>query len=474
MFDDEMPYSSYLITGGLGFLGTETITKLFQSSTCKIIVLDNLLGQSDLARIPSSIRDSERFSFVIGDVVNEQLVLKTLRDYEVDCLIDFASHAGCAIAQSPVKGARNAIQGVTHVLEACRNYKHLKSYLLVSGQSVYGSNFSQSESEPLSPTCIEGAALMGAEAMLHSYVVSYRLPLAIVRLSNGIVVPNMMEKVGKLERAVNLITASDVVLGILLAADRPGNAEVWNVGGKMDYSPVEIKKLLSGETSTLSSTNSIFKTDKITKELGFGTTGNVIAALRDSTKVVMTKSSTKSTAKILVYGGKGWIGQQFVELLHKEGVAFEVATTRPGFDKDDLIKEEIVCVAPSHIVCMIGRTQGEGINSIAYLEGGPDKLKLNMRDNLYAPWILASICEKMNIHFTYLGTGCLFKYDQEHTFDGLGYTEEDVGNYDGTSYSVVKSFTDRLLRHFKNTLQCRIRLPVNYEADSRNLVAKVR
>lgn len=53
------------------------------------------------------------------------------------------------------------------------------------------------------------------------------------------------------------------------------------------------------------------------------------------------------------------------------------------------------------------------------------------------------------------------------------FEEEDVANYDGTSYSAMKGFTDRLLRHFDNTLQCRIRLPVNYEADSRNLVAKV-
>nr|CDJ86595.1 NAD dependent epimerase/dehydratase [Haemonchus contortus] len=53
------------------------------------------------------------------------------------------------------------------------------------------------------------------------------------------------------------------------------------------------------------------------------------------------------------------------------------------------------------------------------------------------------------------------------------FKEEDTSNYDGTSYSVVKGYTDRLLRHFDNTLQCRIRLPVNYELDSRNLVAKL-
>ncbi|KHJ91488.1 hypothetical protein OESDEN_08643, partial [Oesophagostomum dentatum] len=170
---------------------------------------------------------------------------------------------------------------------------------------------------------------------------------------------------------------------------------------------------------------------------------------------------------------KGCIGKQFVELLQKEGVAYAEATTRPGTDADDVIRDEIIRAAPSHVVSMLGRTQGEGNNSVTYLEGGPDKLKVNVRDNLYAPWILASLCERMNIHFTYLGTGCLFKYNEEHPVDGAGYKEEDIGNYDGTSYSAVKGFTDRLLRQFDNTLQCRIRLPVNYEADNRNLVAKL-
>uniref|UniRef100_A0A158PBF2 RmlD_sub_bind domain-containing protein n=1 Tax=Angiostrongylus cantonensis TaxID=6313 RepID=A0A158PBF2_ANGCA len=181
----------------------------------------------------------------------------------------------------------------------------------------------------------------------------------------------------------------------------------------------------------------------------------------------------QSTFKILLYGSKGWIGQQFVELLKKESVDFVEAKTRPGTDFDDVVKDEIVHVAPSHVISMIGRTHGEDIDSIDYLEGDASKLKINIRDNLYAPWILASLCEKSRLHFTYLGTGCLFKYDNEHRIDGPGYKEEDIGNFIGNSYSVVKGFTDRLLRHFPNTLQCRIRLPVNYETDTRNLVAKL-
>ncbi|VDK52400.1 unnamed protein product [Cylicostephanus goldi] len=264
----------------------------------------------------------------------------------------------------------------------------------------------------------------------------------------------------------------DAVQGILLAAELAKTAEVWNIGGDNDYSIDEMRQVLDGKNVTPSPCPSSLSSEKAKKDLGYEAHGNELKALA-SLSAPMTLQPAGSAAKILLYGSRGWIGRQFVELLQKEGVAYVEAKTRPGTDADEVIREEMVQVAPSHVMSMIGRTHGEGVNSIAYLEGGPDKLKLNMRDNLYAPWILASLCEKMNIHFTYLGTGCLFKYDAEHPIDGPGYKEDDVGNYDGTSYSAVKCFTDRLLRHFDNTLQCRIRLPVNYEPDNRNLVAKV-
>lgn len=67
------------------------------------------------------------------------------------------------------------------------------------------------------------------------------------------------------------------------------------------------------------------------------------------------------TAKILIFGGHGWIGKQFIELLEsRSDVKFQLATSRPGTDQDSMVEEDIVMAAPSHIVCMIGRTHGTG------------------------------------------------------------------------------------------------------------------
>ncbi|KJH45658.1 NAD dependent epimerase/dehydratase family protein [Dictyocaulus viviparus] len=444
--------------------------------------------------IPQHIRDSGRFTLVIGDTCNRQLVHRILKEnaVRVDIIIDCASRAKCAIDRSPTSGARNAIQGLTYVLNAVREYGHLQRYVYGEAENV--------ESAFLAPITWCGAALMSCEALLHSYVISYNLPLAIVRLSHGVINSNLKDRLENCE-TINLITMKDSVNGILLAVEQAENAEVWNIGGPNDYSTKEVKQLLHGTITELTAVPSKFSCKKAFDELQYSAKDDVQTALRSQIRHVTKPMST--TFKILLFGSKGWIGQQFVELLKNEGVEFVESTTRPGSDSDDTVRDEIIRIAPSHVISMIGRTHGEGVNSIAYLEGDASKLKLNVRDNLYAPWILASVnsiaylegdasklklnvrdnlyapwilaslCEKLHLHFTYLGTGCLFKYDDEHPVNGVGYKEEDVGNYMGTSYSVVKGYTDRLLRYFSNTLQCRIRLPVNYDADNRNLVVKM-
>ena len=46
------------------------------------------------------------------------------------------------------------------------------------------------------------------------------------------------------------------------------------------------------------------------------------------------------------------------------------------------IEKEILYINPDNIICLIGRTHGEGCNTIDYLEG-EGKLKENINDNLF-------------------------------------------------------------------------------------------
>lgn len=181
--------------------------------------------------------------------------------------------------------------------------------------------------------------------------------------------------------------------------------------------------------------------------------------------------------KILIYGSRGWIGSQFINILKDNNIDFVNGNARVDNEHD--LSVEINNINPTHIISFIGRTHGIINNTkyttIDYLEH-PGKLTENIRDNLYSPLLLAHICTQKNIHYTYLGTGCIFKFDNDHPYEQeeSGFTEQDKPNFFGSSYSIVKGYTDRMMQLFdKNVLNLRIRMPITGEENSRNFITKI-
>lgn len=174
----------------------------------------------------------------------------------------------------------------------------------------------------------------------------------------------------------------------------------------------------------------------------------------------------------LIYGADGWIGNQFFKLLNKEQNN-KIIKGKARCDDVESMENEIKECNPTNIICCIGRTHGGNYNTIDYLEGGPDKLYENIRDNLFAPLMMANICVKYNIHLTYLGTGCIYSDNEEFQNNG-GANEKDLPNFTGSSYSVCKGFTDRMIRIYQNNvLNLRIRMPIDNTDSSRNLINKI-
>jgi 3,5-epimerase/4-reductase len=178
--------------------------------------------------------------------------------------------------------------------------------------------------------------------------------------------------------------------------------------------------------------------------------------------------------KLLVFGAKGWIGQQFCEIVHARQI--EIICSESRCDNQDAIFGEIAASGATHVISLIGRTHGKigetYYSTIDYLEQ-PGKLMENVRDNLYSPILLAEICKRMGIHYTYLGTGCIFTYDTLHNVD-CGFKESDTPNFFGSSYSIVKGYTDQLMRLYgESALNLRIRMPITGEMNPRNFITKI-
>jgi 3,5-epimerase/4-reductase len=173
--------------------------------------------------------------------------------------------------------------------------------------------------------------------------------------------------------------------------------------------------------------------------------------------------------KIVLFGGNGWIGKQFIDILKSKGHTVVVPERVLRVDDTTAVKTYLHDIKPTHVVSFIGRTHGEGYKTIDYLEL-PGKLKENVNDNLFAPLSLALICKDLNIHYTYMGTGCIFS---ETDVASTRFDEEALPNFFGSSYSVVKGFTDRLMHLVPEALNVRIRMPIVQENHPRNFITKI-
>ena len=205
--------------------------------------------------------------------------------------------------------------------------------------------------------------------------------------------------------------------------------------------------------------------------------------------------------RILIFGSNGWIGNQFqavCERAKNAGSNIDYRASRVkriSLDTQPEIINEFVDYKPTHAISFIGRTHGtvgdKVFSTIDYLEQ-EGKLSENLRDNLSAPLLLAYICKYAGAHFTYLGTGCIFAYrdgqDVERMlrYDADGpdsmnecykFKESDSPNFFGSSYSIVKGVTDRIMQErnciCESVLNLRIRMPIINRDNSRNFITKI-
>lgn len=171
----------------------------------------------------------------------------------------------------------------------------------------------------------------------------------------------------------------------------------------------------------------------------------------------------------LIYGANGWIGGMVYDWLINQCLDDTVVAGNARVDDEEAVRDELVRVRPDRVLSFIGRTHGPGFSTIDYLEQ-QGKLVENVRDNLYAPVALALLCKELGIHFTYLGTGCIFNTDSENPI----FDDNDLPNFFGSSYSTVKGFTDRVMHLLSDTtLNLRIRMPIVGYHHPRNFITKI-
>src|SRR3989338_5524788 len=174
-----------VVTGGLGFIGSNFIRHMIKKyPNYRIVNLDKITYAGN----PENLRDVEKnknYKFVKGDICDKKIVERVIKD--CDIVVNFAAetHVDRSIVDAGVF-VKTDILGTYTLLEAAKKFK-IKKYIQISTDEVYGSieKGSFKENDNLNPNSPYAASKAGADMLVRSYIVTYKLPAVITRSSNN-------------------------------------------------------------------------------------------------------------------------------------------------------------------------------------------------------------------------------------------------------------------------------------------------
>jgi dTDP-glucose 4,6-dehydratase len=174
-----------LVTGGAGFISSNVVRHLLDTTPYEVVSLDALTYAGNLDNL-EEVLSHERLSFVHGDIRDADLVRKVVA--EVDVIVNAAaeSHVEKSIEEGASEFVTTNVEGTQILLDAMRATP-LERFILISSSEVYGTAESDpmDEGHPLNPRRPYAATKAGADRLAYSYFVTYDLPIVILRPFNN-------------------------------------------------------------------------------------------------------------------------------------------------------------------------------------------------------------------------------------------------------------------------------------------------
>jgi len=173
-----------LVTGGLGFIGSNFISRVFENhEDWSVVNVDAELYGSNHQSL-KKFENNSKYSFVKGNITNQELMDKLIS--KSDVVVNFAaeSHVDRSISNAKPFIDSN-ILGVFTLLETIKKMK--KKLIHVSTDEVYGSLNSGSAKEEtrLNPSSPYAASKASAELLIQSYITTHGCNVIITRCTNN-------------------------------------------------------------------------------------------------------------------------------------------------------------------------------------------------------------------------------------------------------------------------------------------------
>lgn len=253
-----------LVTGGAGFIGSNFINYILSNrNDISIVNLDKLTYAGNLENL-KSVENHPNYTFIKGDIINDELVSYIFQKYEISHVINFAaeSHVDRSILGSEIFFTTNVL-GTNVLLENSKRFG-VEKFVQISTDEVYGSLGPEGqfeESTPLQPNSPYAASKAAADLMAMAFHHTYNVPVVITRCSNNYgpyqfpekLIPLMIlnslnnKKLPVYGDGLNVrdwIYVIDHNKAVEMVLEKGKSGEVYNIGANTEKPNIEIVKLI--------------------------------------------------------------------------------------------------------------------------------------------------------------------------------------------------------------------------------------
>lgn len=187
-----------LVTGGAGFIGGNFVLDWLKDPEAEGIVnLDKLTYAGNLATL-DSLKNDPRHIFVHGDIGDQELITKLLKEHQPRAIVNFAaeSHVDRSI-HGPAAFVQTNIVGSFNLLECARSYwnaldegkKVAFRFHHISTDEVYGSLSASdpafTETNPYEPNSPYSASKAASDHLVRAWFHTYGFPVVTTNCSNN-------------------------------------------------------------------------------------------------------------------------------------------------------------------------------------------------------------------------------------------------------------------------------------------------
>ena len=182
-----------LVSGGLGFIGSNFIIKLLkESNDYEILNIDAELYGADHRNL-SQIENSEKYEFIKGNITNKKFMEEQIK--KCDAVVNFAAES---FVDRSISDANpflvSNIRGAFTILDIITKEK--KRMIQISTDEVFGSlsTGTANEDSKFHPSSPYAATKAAAELLINSYSITYGSDVIITRCTNNYGPRQFLEK----------------------------------------------------------------------------------------------------------------------------------------------------------------------------------------------------------------------------------------------------------------------------------------